>query len=306
MKYYSMILITGSSGTIGTRLFEKLLEHGLEVVGFDKKQNQWGSELNKRTIKGNLLREHDLKKLPKNIDLIIHLAATARVYNSVLKPSLALENIVMTHSILEFARRENISRFIFSSSREVYGNKDKSISSEDEVDIRLAESPYAATKIGAEALIHAYGKCFDMRYVILRFSNVYGRYDISDRLVPLFIQKMRKNQDVFIYGKEKVLDFTYLDDCVDGIIKSVVNFSQAQNSTLNITSGEVHTLIEIAQLIKELLRSKSKVLIKPNRKGEVVHFIADISKARILLGYEPKYSIQRGLEASVKWYSQNL
>ena len=121
------ILITGSSGTIGTRLFEKLLEQGYGVVGFDKKRNRWDSELNKRTIRGDLLRDSDLKKLPKNIDLIIHLAASARVYNSVLNPILALENIAMTNRILEFARKQNVSRFIFSSSREVYGDREKNM-----------------------------------------------------------------------------------------------------------------------------------------------------------------------------------
>lgn len=297
------ILITGSSGTIGTRLFEKLLEQGYEVIGFDKKQNNWYSELSKRTIKGDLLQESDFKKIPKNIDLIIHLAANARVYNSVLNPILALENMIMTYHILEFARKQNILRFILSSSREIYGNREESISSEGEVNIQLSESPYSAMKIGAEALVYAYKKCFGIRNIILRFSNVYGRYDISDRFVPLMIKKMRKDQDVFIYGKEKVLDFTYLDDCVKGIIKSVILFSKAQNNTLNIASGEGYTLVEVAQLIKELLGSKSRIHIKANRKGEVVQFIADLSKAKILLGYEPRYSIQKGLEASVEWYS---
>lgn len=300
------ILITGSSGMIGTRLFEKLLEQGYEAIGFDKRENPWNLELNKRTIKGDLLYERDIKKLPKNIDLIVHLAANARVHNSVLNPTLALENIAMIYHILEFARKQDVSRFIFSSSREVYGNREKSIAYEEEVDIRLAESPYAATKTGAEALIHAYSKCFAMQHIILRLSNVYGRYDISDRFMPIMIQKMRKNQDVFIYGKEKVLDFTYLDDCVNGIIKSVVNFSQAQNNTLNIASGEGNTLLKIAQLIKEHLGSKSKIYIKPNRKGEVIRFIADISKAKMLLGYKPKYPIQIGCSTTVKWYCENL
>lgn len=299
-----MILITGSSGTIGTRLFEKLLEQDYKVIGFDKKQNQWDSELNKLTIKGDLLQEKDLKKIPKNIDLIIHLAANARVYNSVLNPILALENMVMTYHILEFARKKNIPRFILASSREVYGNRGESISSEDEVNIYLSESPYSAMKIGAEALVYAYRKCFSIRDIVLRFSNVYGRYDTSDRFVPLMIKKMRKNQDVSIYGEDKVLDFTYLDDCVNGIIKSVMLFSKAQNNTLNIASGKGYTLVEAAQFIKEFLGSKSKIHIKANRKGEVVQFIADLSKVKSILGYKPKYSIQTGLKESVKWYSR--
>jgi len=296
------ILITGSSGMIGTRFFEKLLEEGYEAVGFDKKQNQWDAKLDKRTIRGDLLNDQDIKELPKDIDLIIHLAANARVYNSVLNPNLALENIAMTHRVLEFARKQNISRFILSSSREVYGNREKSVFSENEVNIHLSESPYSAMKIGAEALVYAYGRCFGVQNIILRLSNVYGRYDTSDRFTPFIIRKMRKDQDVFVYGKEKVLDFTYLDDCVNGIIKSVIFFSKARNSTLNIASGEGSSLVEVAQLVKELLGSKSRIHIRANRKGEVVQFIADLSKAKKLLGYSPKYSIQTGLKESVKWY----
>ena len=297
------ILITGSSGTIGTALLKKLLGQGYEVVGFDKKQNQWDSELNKRTIKGDLLRDRDLKKLPKRIDLIIHLAASAQVGNSVLNPVLALENMAMTLRMLEFARKQNIPRFIFSSSRDVYGNTEE-VSSEDNVGIRLVESPYAASKLASEALISAYGKCFGIRSIVLRFSNVYGRYDVSDRFFPLIMKKMLKNQDVFLYGKEKVLDFLYIDDCVHGIMQSIVQFSKAQNTTFNIANGKSNKLSEAISLLKKLLGSKSKISIKPNRKGEVMHFIADISKAKSLLGYKPTYSIERGIELGAEWYAR--
>lgn len=119
------ILITGSSGTIGTRLFEKLLENNYKVVGFDKKENKWQESLNKMTIRGDLLKKEDIGKIPKNIDLIIHLAANARVYDLVLEPDLALENVVSTYNILEFARKSKVNKIIFLSSGETYRNRKK-------------------------------------------------------------------------------------------------------------------------------------------------------------------------------------
>lgn len=297
------ILITGSSGTIGTRLFEKLLEQGHEVVGFDRQPNHWHSALNTLTIQGDLLREKDLDKLPIDIDMIVHLAANTRVYKLVLNPSLALENIVATHHILEFARKHNIHRFIFSSSGEVYGNRKRSMFSEKEVNVGLAENPYAASKIADEALIYAYHRCFDIHYLILRFSNVYGRYDITDRFVPHVMKRLRENQEIFIYGKDKLLDFTYIDDCIDGIIKGIVSFSRVRNDTLNIASGRGDSLTEVTQLLKQSLGSKSILSIRPNRIGEVVQYVADISKAKHQLGYTPRYSLQQGIKATIDWYS---
>jgi len=306
MKNQKKILITGSSGTIGTRLFEKLLEENYDVIGFDKKSNIWHKKLDKLTIKGNLLNRKDINKIPTDIDLIMHLAANARVYNLVVDPDLALENIITTHNILEFARENKTRNFIFSSSREVYGNKEIIISKENDVDITRCESPYTASKIADEALIHAYYKCFDINYIIFRFSNVYGKYDKSDRFIPVMIKKMKQNQTIDIYGKNKLLDFTYIDDCVEGIIKGVKNFSKIRNNTINLASGRGEKLIDVAKSIKRFLQSKSKISIKSNRSGEVVQYIADISKAKKILKYKPKFSIQKGIELSIDWYTENI
>lgn len=296
------ILITGSSGTIGTRLFEKLLERGYQVIGFDRVDNKWHSYLDELTIKGDLLRKEDLNKLPTDFDLIIHLAANARVYNLVLKPDLALENITTTYNILNFSRKNKIKNFIFSSSREVYGNKEQIISREKDVDIELCESPYTASKIADEALVCGFSKCYDINYIILRFSNVYGMYDRSNRFMPLVIQRIKKNQSIDIYGRNKILDFTYIDDCVEGIIKSIGKFFEVKNNSINIASGKSKKLIEVVQLIKSRLNSNSEIIIKSSLPGEVIAYTADISKAKKLLGYEPKYSFEKGINLTIDWY----
>ena len=300
------ILITGSSGTIGTRLFEELLALGYDVIGFDRNHNKWNSSLNKLTIIGDLLKKEDIEKIPAGIDMVVHFAANARVYDLVLIPSLALENIVTTYNVLDFIRRNGIKRVIFSSSREVYGNKKEIVSKETDVNIQLCESPYAASKVSDEALVYSFSKCYGIDYIVCRFSNVYGMYDESERFIPLMIRKLKKNGDVEIFGKEKILDFTYIDDCVGGVIGCIEKFDNVKNNVFNIASGKGTKLIDVAKIIKKNVNSKSRILIGNNRPGEVVGYIANISKAKKLLEYMPKTSIHEGVKKSINWYRNNV
>jgi UDP-glucose 4-epimerase len=297
------ILITGSSGTIGTRLGEKLLNLGYEIIGVDWEKNKWHKNLEKRTTHLDLRNKNlVLKKLPKKVDLIIHLAANARVYELVKNPDLARDNMITTYNILEYARINKIKNIIFASSREVYGNTKKAKHKEVDVKIENCESPYSASKISGEALIHSYHKCFGVNYVIIRFSNVYGMYDESDRVIPLFIRKAIKNENLVVFGKDKILDFTYIDDAVEGVIKAIQRFNKVKNNTFNIATGKGTKILFVAQLIKKFLNSKSRIIIKQNRPGEVVKYIADISKARRLLNYEPKTNIIEGIKKTINWY----
>jgi len=298
-------MLTGSSGTISTRLFEKLLQLNHDVIGLDRKENKWNKSLNKRTIKIDLLKQSDLIKLPKGIDLIIHLAANARVYKLVKNPELALENMVTTFNVLEFARKSKVNKIVFSSSREIYGNSiDENSMAEDKVKIESCESPYSASKISAEALIHAYKKVYGVDFVIIRFSNVYGMYDDSDRVIPLWIGQALKNQNLIVYGENKVLDYTYIDDAINGVMKIIERFDNIKAETFNIAYGKGVKLTYVANKIRELLNSESKIIIKENRLGEVWKFQADIFKAEKLLDYKPKVSIDEGLEKTVEWYKK--
>ena len=300
------ILVTGSSGTIGTRLCEKLLEENYEIVGVDLKSNRWNERLNESTIIGDLRNKQILENLPKDIDLVIHLAANARVYNLVIDPGLARDNFEILFNTIEFCRKNDIKRFIFASSREVYGNSKQIVHSENDVYVRNCESPYTASKIGGEALVHAYHRCYGINFIIIRFSNVYGMYDDSDRVIPLFIKLTKENKGLVVYDGEKMLDFTYIDDAISGILKCMENFDQVKNDVFNIASGEALSFIEVAQLIQQYMDNKNKIAIKENRTGEVVKFIANISKAKKKLGYEPKTTITGGIEKSIKWYMKRV
>ena len=297
------ILLTGSSGTIGTKLFKKLIDLNYDVIGVDRRKNKWIPSLNKRTINIDLLNQDELAKIPTDLDLIIHFAANARVYELVKNPELALENMITSFNVLELARKNRIKKIIFSSSRETYGNLTENGSiTEDKARIENCESPYSASKITAEALIHAYQKVYGIDFVILRFSNVYGMYDDSDRVIPLWIRQTLKNEDLIVFGKDKLLDFTYINDVIDGVVEVIEKFDDVKGETFNIASGTGVKLTYVVDKIKELLKSKSKILIKENRIGEVWKFQANISKAKKLLGYQPEVDIDDGLLKTVKWY----
>lgn len=285
------ILITGSSGSIGTRLSEKLLAKGIEIVGIDIKPNRWNEEINVRTIISDLCNP---LQFVDNIDLIIHLAANARVYELVENPSLAIDNIKMLFNVLEYCKKYD-KKLIFTSSREVYGNSDKTTYSESDLNIDNCESQYAASKIAGESLIHSYNRCYNIEFIIIRLSNIYGMYDDSNRVIPLFTKLSKLNKSLTIYGKEKYLDFTYIDDSIQGIMKCICKFEENKNNTFNISSGKGTSIIEVADLIKKFTGSDGKIIENSNRKGETVNFITNISKAKERLNYKPTIDIKEGL-----------
>jgi len=297
------VLVTGSSGTIGNCLCETLLERNAVLVGVDiKHQNQWNDEVHQRTIRVDLRDSSGFEKLPLDIDVIVHFAANARVYNLVKDPDLAKDNFMMLYNVLEFARKNNIKKVLFSSSREVYGNSGRILHSEDEAFVKDCESPYTATKVAGEALIHSYQQCYGIEFIVVRFSNVYGKFDYSDRVVPLFILKALQGENIHIYGESKILDFTYVEDTVDGVVKALEHFEISKNEVYNIATQKGHSIKDVAQLVKELTNSNSKLCCEPNRTGEVCRFIADISKARAVLKYDPKVTLAEGVTKTVEWY----
>lgn len=299
------ILVTGSSGTIGTRLCEKLLEEGHTVIGVDRRKNAWQPSVQGITVMTDLLEPKALEAMPTDIDAVVHLAANARVYELVESPQRALENFTTLFNILEWCRKNSIPRFLFASSRECYGNAPHASYTEDLVRVEHCESPYTASKLGGEALVHAYTRCYGLSHVMFRFSNVYGMYDDSDRVVPLFIRKMRRNDPITVFGEEKCLDFTYIDDTVQGINNAIIRFDAVKNATYNIAFGEGTTLLHLADRIKELLRSSSEISIGKSRIGEVIRYVADISKAKRLLQYSPKTSFGEGIVKAVEWYNEH-
>ena len=305
------ILITGSSGQIGTNLGLYLQEQGHYVFGVDKRPNSWTQNI--ETLLQDLsipYRSFDRGighvEYPQNLDLVVHFAAHAKVHELVEQPDRALENITMSYNVLEFCRRNNLP-IIFSSSREVYGDIHRYITEESHADFAFTESPYSASKISGEALIYSYAQCYGLRYLVFRFSNVYGRYDNDlermERVIPLFISKISNREPITIYGRDKVLDFTYIDDCVTGVYRGIellVNGKSA-NQTINLAFGQGNSLIKMAEYIGEALGIEADMHIEASRIGEVTHYVANIGKAHALLGYKPETSLRDGIHKAVAW-----
>jgi UDP-glucuronate 4-epimerase len=310
-KAIMRVLITGSSGQIGTNLGLKLQGEGHFVYGVDIRPNTWTDEI--ETLLQDLSTpyknfEHGIghAEYPEDIDVVVHLAAHAKVHELVEQPDRALENITMTYNALEYCRYHNIP-IVFSSSREVYGDIHRYITEESHADFAFTESPYSASKISGEALIYSYAQCYDLPYIIFRFSNVYGRFDNDiermERVIPLFIERIENEEAITVFGQDKVLDFTYVDDCVSGIaagVKLLVDKTE-KNHTINLAYGQGQTLVQMAEYIGESLGKKPNMTVEPSRVGEVTHYVANIGKARSLLGYDPTTNLKDGIQKSVAW-----
>ncbi len=297
------ILVTGSSGMIGSALVPKLEDKCYDVIGLDKDEPKYTHP--KKFFQWDLLNDwtEEAKKNLENIDLIIHLAANARVWQLTLDPKGALENATMVHNIFELARTLQIKKVIFASSREVYGNGADCLPISEEVGSqRDCESVYAASKVFGECYCHAYRRCYNIDAQIVRFSNVYGRFDHSDRLIPKVIELMIENKTVELYNGQKLLDFTFLDDAVSGVVALVNDWPNAdQGHEWNIASGVAHRLNYVVHYLSCLLKSGSKIIEAPIRPGEVHEYQANIHKMN-QRGWYPRFNLQEGLQKAVNYY----
>ena len=196
---------------------------------------------------------------------------------------------------------------MFSSSREVYGDIHRHVTEEAAADFVVAESPYSASKIAGEAFIYSYAQCYDLPFLVFRFSNVYGRYDNDidrlERVIPLFIDRIGRGEPIVVYGKDKVLDFTYVDDCVAGVVAGIDALHQRRiaGQTINLAYGHGSTLMDVVNIISLALGKEPNATFLGSRTGEVTRYVADIGKARKLLGYDPKVPLSSGLCKAVAW-----
>ena len=303
------VLITGSSGQIGTNLGLALLARGDQVFGIDKRPNAWTREIPSTIADLSTLTSGEFPVSGK-FDAVIHLAAHAKVFELVEQPSRALENVAMTFAALEYCRKTK-TPIIFGSSREVYGDITRHVTEEEQADFVVAESPYSASKISGEAFIYSYAECYALPHLVFRFSNVYGRYDCDldrmERVIPLFIKKINEDQPIVVFGRDKVLDFTYVDDCVQGVLKglSALVERRINAKTINLAYGQGSTLVDLVNLIGLVLRKKPRATYEPARAGEVTRYVADLSKARALLGYVPETPLTAGVGLSIEWQRAN-
>lgn len=339
MKTY---LVTGGAGFIGSHLVEKLLKNGNKVINVDNFNEFYNYNIKVKNvldstgkiqknddgeIKVNELQ--DLKKLVDSenyileivditnmeileevfqrnkIDTVIHLAAMAGVRPSIEKPLLYEKvNIRGTMNILELINKYNIKKFICASSSSVYGNNEKvPFSEKDNVD--RAISPYAATKKSCEIIGHSYHHLYDIDTIMLRFFTVYGPRQRPDLAIHKFTKAIIEEKEIPFYGDGTTQrDYTYIDDIIDGVLKSIIYLEKNKNIYEIINLGESET-ISLRKMVKTLENEigKKAVLKKLSmQSGDVNRTFADISKAKELIGYDPKTKFEEGIKKFVNWY----
>jgi len=303
------VIVTGASGLIGTNLALRLLDEGHQVFGIDKDPNPWTDRV---PVEVQDLRVAWPPATAEwgRADVVVHLAARAKVHESVEQPANALENYTITHRVLEYCR-QSATPVIFGSSRETYGEQASVPVPEEAARIEGAASPYAAAKLGEEALIRAYNRCFEVPFIIFRFSNVYGRYDDlsrNGRFIPLLCDRLPKGETITLFGAEKTYDFTYIDDAIDGVMRGVQKLvdepERVSGHAINLGTGQGTTLLQAAKLVAKAAGVEPKFEIAEKRVGEISRYVADLTKARTLLGYQPKYQPEQGIPEFYRWWRE--
>ena len=307
-------LITGGAGFIGANLIAKLIENN-RIICIDNFNDYYSPTIKENNIKKfvnnknfKLFKEDvcNLKGLDnifkKNTpDYIIHLAAKAGVRDTTSPHAYINSNITGTVNILEMAKKYNIKKIISASSSSVYGNKNGEKFTEDMKTDRPV-SIYAATKIASENLCYTYSHPFNLKIICLRFFTVYGPMQRPDMAIQKFTKCIAENQPLTIYGDgETARDYTYIDDIIDGIIKCIdydTNFE-----IINLGSGNVVKLNYLIKLLCDKMNKTAQIKYNSLPKTDVLYTASDISKARKLLGYNPKIQIEEGIEKFVNWFN---
>lgn len=314
--------ITGGAGFIGSSLSEQLIKEGNRVVAIDSFCDFYNPKIKENNIKQLLKSENfklyrndirDRKAIKEifdenEINIVVHLAAMAGVRPSIENPILYQEvNCMGTQNILEEMKEHNIRNLVMASSSSVYGNCKKVPFKEDMI-VDYAISPYAATKKANEVMTHVYHKLFNMNVMMLRFFTVYGPKQRPDLAINKFTRLMLENKEIPMFGDGTTSrDYTYIDDIIDGIIRSckyVLNNDDIYE-ILNIGNSNPVRLKEMIDIIGQVLNIKPKINTLPMQQGDVERTYADINKAKQLIGYEPKVTFEKGIENFITWYKQN-
>jgi len=307
---YSQILVTGGAGFIGSHIADRLLNEGLEVTVIDnlhtgRLENVVHNQHRKNfhLIKGNILNFDLIKGIMKNLDAVFHIAALSSVPLSVKNPILTNEvNVKGTLNLLKACLNSSIKRFISASSASIYGETENLPINENA--IPRPASPYAVSKLASEKYIQVFCHAYGLETVCLRYFNVYGPRQAHNQysgVIATFTNQILNNQPPTIHGDgNQTRDFVNIKDVVDANMLALKR-KNAVGESFNIATGKAVT---INQLAKELLKICGKdlkpVYIDP-RPCDIRYSYADISKARRVLGYEPKITLKKGLTEFVEW-----
>ncbi|MBD8071103.1 SDR family oxidoreductase [Bacillus sp. PS06] len=313
----STFLVTGAAGFIGSNLVEAILKLGYQVRGLDnfstgkeKNVDQFIYHSNYEFIEGDIRELDTCLKACEGVDYVLHQAAWGSVPRSIEMPLLYEEiNIKGTLNMMEAARQNGVKKFVYASSSSVYG--DEPVLPKKEGREGNVLSPYALTKKVNEEYAKLYTKLYGLDTYGLRYFNVFGRRQDPNgayaAVIPKFIQQLLNNESPTINGDgQQSRDFTYIENVIEANLKACNASSDAAGNAYNIAFGGREYLIDMYHHLLTALGKDIQPFFGPPRKGDIKHSNANISKAKEMLGYEPDWSFERGIEVAIEWYKEEF
>ena len=313
----SLFLVTGGAGFIGSNLCEAILKLGYRVRCLDdlstgKRENVDMLKCNPdyEFIHGDIKELNVCLKACEGVDYVLNQAAWGSVPRSIEQPLFYCANNIMgTLNMMEAARQKGVKKFVYASSSSVYGDEPELPKREGKEGKLL--SPYALTKMCDEEWGRQYTLHYGLDTYGLRYFNVFGRrqdpYGAYAAVIPKFIKQLTSGERPTINGDGKQSrDFTYIENVIEANLKACLAPHEAAGQAFNIAYGGREYLIDIYYSLTEALGVEVEPIFGPDRRGDIKHSNADISKAKELLGYDPEYDFSRGLSEAIEWYKENL
>jgi len=301
-------LVTGGAGFIGSNLVRLLISKNVEVVVLDNLSTgriDNLSGLNTEFVEGDI-RDKDLViKASKGADVIFHLAASVGRQKSIENPQEdSTTNVIGTLNIIDAAKVNTIPKIVFSSSAAIYGELITPTIGEDHP--QMPDSPYGVSKLAAEKHLLVASQLYKLIVVCLRYFNVYGinqRFDPYGNVIPIFANNISEEKVITIFGDgEQTRDFINVRDVA--MINYLAAIKAKKTTVYNVGSGRSITINDLANMMKQITKSKIEIVYSPRRKGDVLHCKANNSKLKKELGFEPSLEIEADLTEYLSWYSR--
>lgn len=311
------VLITGGTGFIGSNFVKLLLsDRKYEVVILDKLtyagnlenfSEQIKQDPRFEFIKGDIAKRQNVVEAMKKVDKVVHFAAETHIDRSVVGiDPFVRTDFVGTYMLLEEFKAHPCERFIHISTSEVYGSA-KTVPMDENHPI-APQSPYAATKAGADRLVYSFYKTYNLPLIIIRPFNNYGPNQYPEKLIPFFTTNAIEDKPLFVYGSGRnTRDWLYVQDCCAAIKKALeVDINKVKGEAINLGTGKEIDVLEIARIILEYFdKPKSLLTHIKDRPAHVERLIASTEKAKKLLSWQAKTDFQTGIINTVKWYINN-
>jgi len=311
------VLVTGAAGFIGSHVSDALIGLGHAVTGVDNFDPFYARDVKERNLSGLVklpgfrFVEADLARDPipmEGVEAVIHLAAKPGVRPSLDDPGAYMEaNVTATARLIDAARRAGLTRIVFGSSSSVYGNATPAPFAEDKPAV-LPISPYAASKRAGELLAHAFAHLYPLKIICLRFFTVYGPRQRPDLAIHKFTDLIARGRPVRMHGDgSSERDYTYITDCLDGILAALdwtVAAAPGTVETANLGGGERVRLDRLIALIAKALGQEARIERYPDQPGDVRLTDADLVHSGRVLGFKPRVGIDEGIRKFVDWYQE--